>query len=66
MGRLADLDADLHELPDYEKGVQAERQRILEILESERKRSGLGFIQFGTLKEKIGEEKETHIIPSTN
>ena len=32
MGRLADIDADLHELPDYEKGIQAERQRIIEIL----------------------------------
>ena len=33
MGRIADLDAELHELPDYEKGIQAERQRILEILD---------------------------------
>ena len=32
MGRLADLDAEMHELPDFEKGIQAERQRILEIL----------------------------------
>jgi hypothetical protein len=33
MGRLKDLDAELHELPDYEKGIQAERQRILKILD---------------------------------
>jgi len=33
MGRLKDLDAEMHELPDYEKGIQAERRRILEILD---------------------------------
>lgn len=32
MGRLADIDADLHELPDYEKGIQAERERIIQLL----------------------------------
>jgi hypothetical protein len=32
MGRIADLDAELHELPDYEKGIQAERERIVKIL----------------------------------
>ena len=32
MGRIKDLDAELHELPDYEKGVQFERQRIIDIL----------------------------------
>lgn len=32
MGRLADIDADLHELPDYEKGIQAERERIVTLL----------------------------------
>jgi len=32
MGRLADIDADLHELPDYEKGIQAERERIIRLL----------------------------------
>lgn len=32
MGRIKDIDVDLHELPDYEKGIQAERQRILDIL----------------------------------
>jgi hypothetical protein len=55
MGRLKDLDAELHELPDYEKGIQAERQRILDILESEKTRTGLGFIQYKTLLQKIGE-----------
>jgi hypothetical protein len=33
MARMAEIDADLHELSDYEKGIQAERQRILEILD---------------------------------
>ena len=32
MGRLADIDAELHELPDYEKGIQAERERIIQLL----------------------------------
>ena len=36
-------------------GEDRERERILEILEAERKRTGLGFIQYGTILEKIGE-----------
>ena len=32
MGRVKDLDAEMHELPDFEKGVQFERERILNIL----------------------------------
>lgn len=32
MGRLADIDAELHELPDFEKGIQAERERITRLL----------------------------------
>ena len=32
MGRLKDIDAEMHELPDYEKGIQAERERIVKIL----------------------------------
>ena len=32
MGRIADLDAEMTELPDYEKGVQAERERIIQLL----------------------------------
>jgi hypothetical protein len=32
MGRLKDLDVEMHELPDFEKGVQFERERILNIL----------------------------------
>jgi len=55
MGRLAEIDADLHELPDYEKGIRSERERILNILEEEQKRTGLGFIQYNTLLQKIGE-----------
>jgi len=34
MGRIKDLDAILHELPDFEKGVQAERERILKELDA--------------------------------
>ena len=76
MGRIADIDAELHELPDSEKvkqealetlhnrrafilgfeaGEASERQRIIEILEAEKKRTGLGFIQYGVLLQKIGE-----------
>ena len=33
MGRIKDIDVELHELPDYEKGIQAERERILKILD---------------------------------
>ena len=32
MGRLKDIDVELHELPDYEKGIQAERERIIQLL----------------------------------
>jgi len=32
MGKLKDIDAEMHELPDFEKGVQFERERILNIL----------------------------------
>jgi hypothetical protein len=32
MGRLAEIDAELHELPDYEKGIRAERERIIALL----------------------------------
>jgi len=35
MGRMAEIDANLRELPDYEKGVQAERERIIKLLENE-------------------------------
>jgi hypothetical protein len=35
MGRMADLDAELHELPDFEKGVQSEYARILNLLTEE-------------------------------
>jgi len=29
---MKDLDVELHELPDFDKGVRAERERILNIL----------------------------------
>ena len=32
MGRLKDIDAEMHELPDYEKGIQVERERIIQLL----------------------------------
>lgn len=35
MGRLADLDAELHELPDYEKGIQVGRIRAMELIQKE-------------------------------
>ena len=35
MGRLADLDAELHELPDYEKGIQAGRAQAIQLIQKE-------------------------------
>jgi hypothetical protein len=35
MGRLKDIDAEMHELPDFEKGVQFERERIIKLLEEQ-------------------------------
>lgn len=35
MGRLADLDAELHELPDYEKGLWAGRVKAMELIQKE-------------------------------
>ena len=32
MGRLKDIDAEMRELPDFEKGVQFERERIIALL----------------------------------
>jgi len=32
MGKLKNIDAKMRELPDFEKGVQFERERILNIL----------------------------------
>jgi hypothetical protein len=32
MGRLKDIDVEMHELSDFEKGIQFERERILNIL----------------------------------
>jgi hypothetical protein len=36
MAKLAEIDADLTELPDYEKGIRLERERILKWIESNR------------------------------
>jgi hypothetical protein len=55
MARLAEIDADLTELPDYEKGIRLERERILTILETEKARSKLGFIQYQRILELINE-----------
>jgi hypothetical protein len=33
MGRMAEIDANLRELPDYEKGIQQERERIIKLLD---------------------------------
>lgn len=35
MARLAEIDAELHELPDYEKGIQAGRVRAMELIQKE-------------------------------
>jgi hypothetical protein len=51
MARLAEIDADLTELPDYEKGIRLERERIVKLLETEKARSKLGFIQYQRILE---------------
>lgn len=35
MGRLADLDAELHELSDYEKGIQVGREKAMQLIQKE-------------------------------
>jgi len=35
MAKMASLHAELTELPDYEKGIQAERERIIKLLEND-------------------------------
>jgi len=37
MGRLKDIDAEMHELSDFEKGIQFERERIIELLKDNSK-----------------------------
>ena len=32
MGRIKDIDAEMHELPDFEKGIQFERERIVNLI----------------------------------
>ena len=32
MGRLKDIDVEMRELPDFEKGIRAERERIIALL----------------------------------
>ena len=47
---------DVKAIDEFVKiNVDRERQRILDEIEKERKRTGLGFIQYGTLLSKIGE-----------
>lgn len=50
---------DVKAIDEFVKiNVDRERQRILDEIEKERKRTGLGFIQYGTLLSKIGETNE--------
>ena len=35
MGRIKDIDVELHELPDYEKGLWAGRVKAMELIEQE-------------------------------
>ena len=32
MGRIKDIDVEMHELPDFEKGIQFERERIIALI----------------------------------
>ena len=32
MGKMKDIDANMHELPDFEKGIQFERERIVNLI----------------------------------
>ena len=49
MGRIADIDAEMHELPDYEKGIRAERERIIKLLEKQAAVTGYVEIELGKL-----------------
>jgi hypothetical protein len=35
MGRLAEIDAEMHELPDYEKGIQVGLAQAIELIQKE-------------------------------
>lgn len=64
MGRLADLDGQgVTDLTSYLIGITNERERILLALAAEKKRTGLGFIQYATLNNLIenSEEKSSEI-----
>lgn len=64
MGRLADLDGQgVTDLTSYIIGITNERERILLALAAEQKRTGLGFIQYNTLKQMVesSEEKSSEI-----
>jgi esterase/lipase len=35
MARLAEIDAELHELPDYEKGIQVGLEKAMQLIQKE-------------------------------
>jgi len=67
MGRIKDIDVEMHELPDFEKGVQAERERIIRLLDEAFIYDEPVIIQRDRLIALIknsGESKEEFVIPS--
>lgn len=54
MGKLKDLDAQgVTDLTSYLIGIVNERERFVDFLTAEAKRTGLGFIQYKTILEFI-------------
>jgi hypothetical protein len=54
MGKLKDLDAQgVTDLTSYLIGIVNERERFVDFLTAEAKRTGLGFIQYQTILEFI-------------
>lgn len=59
MGKLKDLDAQgVTDLTSYLIGIINERERVLNLMESEQKRSNLGFVQYQVLRKLIESSDE--------
>jgi len=54
VGRIADLDGQgVTDLNSYVIGMLDERERIINLMEVEQKRSNLGFVQYQVLRDLI-------------
>ena len=63
MGRIKDIDVELHELPDFEKGVRFENERIIKLIKKN-KHTLVDLWEVIKLIEISGESKEAFVIPS--